>query len=136
VHLRKKLIDVALPLEAINREAAFEKGNPFLKGHPRGIHQWWARRPLAVSRAVIFAQLVDDPSANPDLFPTAQAQQRERKRLFKIIEELSQWGNTSNELILQKARNEIWQSWRRTCAENADHPSAQSLFNRSPPLSG
>ena len=57
----RKLIEVALPLDSINESAAQEKGNPFLKGHPRNLHQWWARRPMAAARAVIFAQLVNDP---------------------------------------------------------------------------
>ena len=70
------------------------------------------------------------PSANPDLFPTEAAQEKERQRLFGIIEELVKWENTTNETVLQRARDEIWQSWRRTCAENADHPRADELFNR------
>jgi hypothetical protein len=97
---------------------------------PRSIHIWWARRPLAAARAVIFAQMVDDPSSNPDLFPTEKAQEKERKRLFKIIEELVLWENTTNEEVLEKARAEIWQSWRRACAENVEHPQAKELFDR------
>src|SRR5438876_6394499 len=128
--VRKKLIEVALPLEAINKASAQEKGNPFLKGHPRNLHQWWARRPLAAARAVIFAQMVDDPSSCPDLFPTEKAQEKERQRLFKIIEDLVLWENTTNETVLQAARDEIWQTWRRACAENADHPRAKELFDR------
>jgi putative DNA methylase len=127
---RKKLIEVALPLEIINRASAVEKGNPFLKGHPRNLHQWWARRPLAAARAVIFAQMVDDPSSLPDLFPTERKQQKERERLFKIIEDLVPWENTTNEEVMQRAREEIWQSWRRTCAQNADHPRANEWFDR------
>lgn len=127
---KKKLIEVALPLEAINKASALEKGNPFLKGHPRNLHQWWARRPHAAARAVIFAQMVDDPSAHQDLFPTEKKQEKERQRLFRIIEELAKWENTTNEEVLQKARDEIWQSWRYTCAENADHPHAKDLFDR------
>ena len=128
--LHKKLIEVALPLEAINKASAREKGNPFLKGHPRNLHQWWARRPLVGARAVIFAQMVDDPSTLPDLFPTEKAQQKERERLFGIIRDLVLWENTTNETVLQRARDEIWQSWRRACAENADHPNAKALFDR------
>jgi putative DNA methylase len=79
---------------------------------------------------VIFAQMVDDPSAHPDLFPTEKKQEKERQRLFKIIEELVQWENTNNEEVLERARAEIWQSWRSTCAENADHPRAKELFDR------
>lgn len=125
---KKKLIEVALPLEAINKASAREKS--IRHGHPSTLHLWWARRPLAAARAVIFAQMVDDPSAHPDLFPTEKAKDKERKRLFKIIEELVKWENTTNETVLQQARDEIWASWRRTCAENADHPQAKELFDR------
>src|SRR3972149_4005610 len=76
---RKKLIEVALPLDAINKASAREKS--IRHGHPSTLHLWWARRPLAAARAVIFAQMVDDPSANPDLFPTEKAQEKERQRL-------------------------------------------------------
>src|ERR1700691_5837593 len=125
---RKKLIEVALPLEAINVASAREKS--IRHGHPSTLHLWWARRPLAAARAVIFAQMVDDPSANPDLFPTEKAQEKERQRLFKIIEELVLWENTTNDKVLEKATAEIWQSWRRACAANADHPRAKELFDR------
>jgi putative DNA methylase len=125
---RKKLIEVALPLEAINKAAAREKS--IRHGHPSTLHLWWARRPLAAARAVIFAQMVDDPSSLPDLFPTEKKQQKERERLFKIIEDLVQWENTTNEEVLNRAREEIWQSWRRACADNADHPRADELFDR------
>ncbi len=99
-------------------------------GHPSTLHLWWARRPLAAARAVIFAQMVDDPSAHPDIFPTEKKQEKERQRLFRIIEGLVQWENTTNETVLQQARDEIWQSWRYTCAENADHPRAKEMFDR------
>lgn len=125
---RKKLIEVALPLEAINKESAREKS--IRHGHPSTLHLWWARRPLAAARAVIFAQMVDDPSSWPDLFPTEKAQQKERDRLFGIIEQLVKWESTTNEGVLEQARAEIWQSWRRSCAENADHPRAKELFDR------
>jgi putative DNA methylase len=128
--LRKKLIEVALPLEAINHEASWRKLKA-PKGWPTSFHKWWAQRPLAAARAVIFAQMVDDPSAWPDLFPTEKAQVKERKRLFKLIEDLVQWDNTGNERVNEAARNEIWQSWRRTCALNADHPRARNLFDRN-----
>jgi len=124
----KKLIEVALPLESINKASAREKS--IRHGHPSTLHLWWARRPLAAARAVIFAQMVDDPSAYPDLFPTEQKQEKERRRLFKIIEDLVLWENTINEAVLQAARDEIWASWRRACAENADHPRAKELFDR------
>jgi putative DNA methylase len=125
---RTKLIEVALPLDAINKASAREKS--IRHGHPSTLHLWWARRPLAAARAVIFAQMVDDPSANPELFPNAKAQEKERQRLFKIIEDLVQWENTTNKEVLDRARAEIWQSWRRACADNADHPRAKELFNR------
>jgi putative DNA methylase len=127
--IKKKLIEVALPLEAINIASAQEK-QPGIGAHPRGLHLWWARRPLAAARAVIFAQMVDDPSAHPDIFPTEKKQEKERQRLFRIIEDLVKWENTTNEAVLQQARDEIWQSWRYTCAENADHPRAKELFDR------
>jgi len=128
VNTKKKLIEVALPLEAINVASAREKS--IRHGHPSTLHLWWARRPLAAARAVIFAQMVDDPSAHPDIFKTEKAQEKERQRLFRIIEELVKWENTTNEKVLQQARDEIWQSWRYTCAENADHPRAKELFDR------
>ncbi|MDD9981790.1 MAG: DUF1156 domain-containing protein [Gammaproteobacteria bacterium] len=167
IALRKKLIEVALPLDAINRASAREKS--IRHGHPSTLHLWWARRPLAAARAVIFAQMVDDPSEYVDVLlsdPKAKrAAQRElnkrlaahaarravaddeaiedaepvleeviaeleRDRLFAIIEDLVLWENTTNEAVLQRARDEIWQSWRRACAENADHPRARELFDR------
>ena len=82
---KKKLIEVAIPLEAINGHAEKEKNNPFLKGHPRSLHQWWARRPNTTARAIIFAQLIDDPSCDTDRFPTKEAQEAERERLFDLI---------------------------------------------------
>ena len=124
---RKKLIEVALPLDAINAASAREKS--IRHGHPSTLHLWWARRPLAAARAVIFAQMVDDPSASPDLFPTEADQDRERERLFGILKELVLWKNTTNERVLERARTEIRKSWRRTCAENADHPRAGELFD-------
>ncbi len=127
MNYKKKLIEVALPLDAINKASAREKS--IRHGHPSTLHLWWARRPLAAARAVIFAQMVDDPSAHPDLFPTEKAQEKERQKLFKIIEDLVQWENTANEEVLQRARDEILQSWRYTCAEYADHPRAKELFD-------
>ena len=126
--MKKKLIEVALPLEAINKASIREKALSY--GHPRSLHLWWARRPLAAARAVIFAQMVDDPSAHPDIFTTEKSQEKERQRLFRIIEDLVQWENTTNEVVLDKARAEIWQSWRAACAENVGHPRAKELFNR------
>lgn len=128
VKTRKKLIEVALPLEAINIASAREKS--IRHGHPSTLHLWWARRPLAAARAMIFAQMVDDPSSWPELFPTEKKQEKERQRLFRIVEDLVQWENTTNEKVLQAAQHEIWASWRRTCTENADHPQVRELFNR------
>ena len=183
----RKLIEVALPLDAINRASAREKS--IRHGHPSTLHLWWARRPLAAARAVIFAQMVDDPSeyvdvllsdpkwkraairalkkrrteqaataagsaaseggeaavsAEPagsatDTIPGEQADRQalrdmaaelERDRLFGIIEELVLWESTTNEAVLDRARAEIRQSWRRACAENADHPRAREIFDR------
>ena len=90
----RKLIEVAIPLQAINVASAREKS--IRHGHPSTLHLWWARRPLAACRAVLFAQLVDDPSAHPDQFPTPKAQASERQRLFRIIEQLVEWKNSDN----------------------------------------
>ena len=124
---RKKLIEVALPLDAVNAASAREKS--IRHGHPSTLHLWWARRPLAAARAVIFAQMVDDPSACPEEFPTEADQKQERERLFRLIEELVLWENTTNEELLEQARGEIRKSWRRTCADNAGHPRAAELFD-------
>ena len=170
----KKLIEVALPLEAINTASVREKS--IRHGHPSTLHLWWARRPLAAARAVIFSQMVDDPSgyvdvlrADPKLRRKAESTLKERKkvwaearevaekakgsgvaapepgpeptldnilaaherqRLFRIIEDLVLWESTTNELVLQKARDEIWSSWRRACAANVGHPRARDLFDR------
>lgn len=106
---KKKLIEVAIPLEAINKASAREKS--IRHGHPSTLHLWWARRPLASCRAVLFAQLVDDPSSLPDQFPTEELQKAERDRLFAIIEDLVKWENSTNEEVLERARAEI----RRSC---------------------
>ena len=163
----KKLIEVALPLDAINKASAKEKS--IRHGHPSTLHLWWARRPLATARAVIFAQMVDDPSGYVDVLrsdtkkrraaerelkkrvarhagkralarddaiaepqPTLEEviAEQERDRLFAIIEDLVLWENTTNEEVLEQARREIWQSWRRACAENAAHPRAAEIFDR------
>ena len=101
----KKLIEVALPLEAINIASAREKS--IRHGHPSTLHLWWARRPLAACRAVLFASLVNDPSSSPDKFPTQEAQDTERLRLFGIIERLVLWENSNNPKVLEEARAEI-----------------------------
>src|SRR5262245_27249447 len=110
--VKKKLIEVALPLEAINKESAREKS--IRHGHPSTLHLWWARRPLAACRAVLFAQLVDDPSSHPEQFPTEEAQEQERQRLFRIIEDLVKWENSNNERVLAAARTEV----QRSCNSN------------------
>jgi putative DNA methylase len=106
--VKKKLIEVALPLDKINAAAAKEKNIRF--GHPSTLHLWWARRPLAACRAVLFASLVDDPSADTERFPTLEAQQIERDRLFAILEQLVQWKSSTNESVLAAARDEIMKS--------------------------
>lgn len=164
----KKLIEVALPLDAINEASAREKS--LRHGHPSTLHQWWARRPLAAARAVLFAQMVDDPSEYVDVLLSDPTKKRaaerelrkripehggrranadgesgdlteptledvlaehERDRLFDIIKAIVRWESTTDETVLQQARDEIWQSWRRTCANNADHPRAAELFDRN-----
>jgi putative DNA methylase len=104
----KKLIEVALPLERINAESAREKS--IRHGHPSTLHLWWARRPLAAARAVIWSSLVDDPSSHPEQFPTEEAQNAERQRLFKILEDLVVWENSNNEEVLAAAKAEILKS--------------------------
>jgi len=108
VTIRRKLIEVALPLDVINAESAREKS--IRHGHPSTLHLWWARRPLAAARAVIFAQLVDDPSSHPDRFPTEEDQRRERKRLFDILERLVPWEASNDDKVLAEARTEILKS--------------------------
>jgi putative DNA methylase len=106
--MKKKLIEVALPLEAINKESAREKS--IRHGHPSTLHLWWARRPLAACRAVLFASLVDDPSSLPEQFPTEADQDKERQRLFRLIEKLVLWENSSNRAVLDEAHAEILKS--------------------------
>ena len=105
---KRKLIEVALPLEAINRESAREKS--IRHGHPSTLHLWWARRPLAAARAVLFAQLVDDPSARPEEFPTEELQRAERDRLHGLIERMVIWENLRDERLLADVRAEIMKS--------------------------
>ena len=105
----KKLIEVALPLEAINTAAAHEK-MPGIGAHPRGLHLWWARRPFVAARAVIWSSLVDDPSAHPELYPTEEAQNAERQRLFGILEKLVKWENSNDPEVLAAAKAEILRS--------------------------
>ena len=105
---KKKLIEVALPLEKINAESAREKS--IRHGHPSTLHLWWARRPLAAARAVIWSSLVDDPSSHPEVFPTEEDQSKERQRLFKILENLVIWENANNQDVLKAAKAEILKS--------------------------
>ena len=102
---KRKLVEVALPLDAISRASAREKTSPH--GHPSTLHQWWARRPMAACRAALWASLVDDPSARPDRFPSDEAQAAERRRLFGILEQLVVMKNSNNPDVLAEARAEI-----------------------------
>ena len=110
---KKKLIEVAIPLEAISAGSSYEK-MPGIGPHPRGIHHWWARRPHVACRSFLFAQLVDDPSSDPSQFSTEEAQQTERNRLFNIIEKLSDWKNSHDEQLFREARTEILKSCNGT----------------------
>ncbi len=127
----KKLIEVALPLDDINAAAAREKS--IRHGHPSTLHLWWARRPLAAARAVIFAQMVNDPGYQQgDGFKygvNKQEAAKKREKLFNILRELVKWENTNNEAVLNQARAAIMESWREICALNKDHPDAAELFN-------
>jgi len=131
----KKLIEVALPLDAINVACSREKS--IRHGHPSTLHLWWARRPLAAARAVIFSQLVHDPEdlwrcQNPGVEPNKQVKghwTKARARLFSIIEDLVKWENTTNEQVLENAREEIRRSWRETCELNKNYADARTLFN-------
>ena len=127
----RKLIEVALPLDAINAAAAREKS--IRHGHPSTLHLWWARRPLAAARAVLFAQLVNDPGYQTGEGFTRGVNKKdaaiERERLFTIIRELVKWENTNNEDVLNAARAEIRKSWQETCRLNARHPQAAELFD-------
>lgn len=106
----KKLIEVALPLEKINDASIREKS--IRHGHPSTLHLWWARRPLAAARAVIWASLVDDPSSHPDIFLSEEAQVKERQRLFGILEDLVVWEKSNNDDVLLAAKKEILKSTR------------------------
>lgn len=105
---KKKLIEVAIPLQAINEESARDK--KLSSGHPTTLHYWWAPRPLAACRAVVFAALVDDPSAHPEKFPDETSQEAERKRLFNLIKRLVRWEARRDQTIIEEARREIEKS--------------------------
>lgn len=118
----KKLIEVALPLDDINVASAREKS--IRHGHPSTLHLWWARRPLAAARAVIFAQMVNDPGGERGYYAgkTRAQADAEREKLFQILRDLVQWENTNNEEVLARARAAIADSWRETCALNPGKP--------------
>ena len=131
IYSPKKLIEVALPLDDINVAAAREKS--IRHGHPSTLHLWWARRPLAAARAVIFAQMVNDPGYQQDGGFKYGVNKKEaeikREKLFQIIRDLVKWENTNNEEVLNRARAAIKESWRETCHLNRNHPQAAELFN-------
>lgn len=122
IKVPKKLIEVALPLDDINVAAAREKS--IRHGHPSTLHLWWARRPLAAARAVIFAQMINDPGGERGYYSgkTRKQADQERENLFDIIRDLVKWENTNNEAVLNRAREAIWQSWRETCDLNKGKP--------------
>ncbi|MEH2404847.1 DUF1156 domain-containing protein [Nostoc sp.] len=148
---RKKLIEVALPLEAINQESAREKS--IRHGHPSTLHLWWARRPLAACRAVLFASLVDDPSSYPDKFPTEEEQEKERQRLHDLIGRIENietrgkstqtvrglvsWDDITNTSVVEEAQREIA---RCLAWEKGDEPPtkpeevAEYLSKHAPPI--
>ncbi|MEW8418460.1 MAG: DUF1156 domain-containing protein [Candidatus Thiodiazotropha endolucinida] len=129
IKVPKKLIEVALPLDDINAAAAREKS--IRHGHPSTLHLWWARRPLAAARAVIFAQMVNDPGFQREIGFGVNKKEAEikREKLFDIIRDLVKWENTNNEEVLDRARAAIRESWRETCHLNRKHPQAAELFN-------
>lgn len=125
----RKLIEVALPLDDINEASGREKS--IRHGHPSTLHLWWARRPLAAARAVIFAQMVNDPGFERSLGRGVNKERArvERERLFSIIRRLVVWENSNDQSLLSEVREEIARSWRETCELNRAHPQASTLFN-------
>ncbi|WP_462174545.1 DUF1156 domain-containing protein [Pseudoalteromonas gelatinilytica] len=127
----KKLIEVALPLDDINAAASREKS--IRHGHPSTLHLWWARRPLAAARAVIFAQMVNDPGYESGKGFKRGVNKRDaeikREELFDIIRDLVKWENTNDESVLNRAKRAIEESWQETCELNKNHPEASTLFN-------
>ena len=126
---KKKLIEAALPLDAISQASVREKS--IRHGHPSTLHLWWARRPLAAARAVLWASLVDDPSAHPDQFPTEEEQRLERNRLFGIIERLIMWKNSNSQSILNVAKEEIDKSHIRERERERERESKSGCWIRS-----
>lgn len=132
----KKLIEVALPLDAINLESLRRKQKA-PKGWPTSFHKWWAQRPIAAARAVVFSQLVNDPSwkwemEHPGELPPNNLKASwaaSRRRLFDIVEQLVLWDNSANTSLFERARAEIRKSWEETCELNAKHPLSAALFN-------
>lgn len=125
----KKLIEVALPLDSINDASVREKS--IRHGHPSTLHLWWARRPLAAARAMLFAQLVNDPGYERSLGRGVNKDKAkvERERLFEIMRRLVEWENTNDSSVIEAARAEIKASWRETCELNRGHPRAAELFD-------
>jgi len=122
IKIPKKLIEVALPLDDINAQATREKS--IRKGHPSTLHLWWARRPLATARAILFAQLVNNPGGERGWYKgkTKEQADTEREKLFNIIRDLVKWENLNNEKVLSRAREAILDSWRETCEINKGKP--------------
>ena len=131
IYSPKKLIEVALPLDDINEASAREKS--IRHGHPSTLHLWWARRPLATTRAVIFAQMVNDPGYQQDggfkYGVNKKEAELKREKLFQIIRDLVKWENTNNEEVVNRAREAIKDSWIETCHLNRKHPQAAELFD-------
>ena len=132
VKTRKKLIEVSLPLDAINFESLRRKQKA-PKGWPTSFHKWWAQRPLSAVRAVIFAQMIDDPSSHPEKFPTAKEQDAERNRLFSLIERLILWDNTHDQQLHSEIISELNRSWADACEAFKDDPERKSLYNPDNP---
>ena len=120
--MTRKLIETAIPLEEINKASAREKS--IRHGHPSTLHLWWARRPLATARAVLFASIVDDPFDRPDLYPTVEEQQRKRDELFELIKDMVQWENSSNVELFNRAMEEM----KLSAAKNPSIPNSSFLI--------
>lgn len=134
IKVPKKLIEVALPLDSINIAAAYEK-MPGIGPHPRGVHHWWARRPMAAARAIIFAQLVNDPGFERGLKRgvNRKSAEIERKRLLDIVSRLADWKNSNDQELMREAYNEILKSWKETRELNKKHPEYNKYFSEESP---